>query len=66
MNAFPVMLGALCVLAIGYRYYSAFIASKVLALDDSRKTPAHTMNDGSDRRNDAGSIQLSEATPSRE
>ncbi|MEW6732439.1 MAG: carbon starvation protein A [Acidobacteriota bacterium] len=46
MNAFPVMLGALCILAIGYRYYSAFIASKVLVLDDKRETPAHTMNDG--------------------
>jgi carbon starvation protein len=46
MHAFPVMFGALCVLAIAYRYYSAFIASKVLSLDDSRKTPAHEMNDG--------------------
>ena len=40
------MLGALCVLAIAYRYYSAFIAAKVLALDDSRPTPAHLTPDG--------------------
>jgi carbon starvation protein len=40
------MIGVLCVLAIAYRYYSAFIAAKVLALDDSRETPAHTMYDG--------------------
>ena len=35
------MIGALCVVVIGYRYYSAFIAAKVLCLDDSRTTPAH-------------------------
>lgn len=46
MPALPFILAALCFLAIGYRYYSAFIASKVLALDDSRVTPAHTLNDG--------------------
>jgi len=40
------MVGVLCVLAIGYRYYSAFLAAKVCVLDDSRKTPAHTHNDG--------------------
>ena len=34
MNTFPVMLGALCVYALAYRYYSAFIAAKALALDD--------------------------------
>jgi len=47
MSALPIMIGALCVLAIGYRYYSAFIAAKVMMLDDRRQTPAHTMNDGS-------------------
>jgi carbon starvation protein len=46
INAFPVLIGVLCIYAIAYRYYSAFIAAKVLALDDSRKTPAHTMYDG--------------------
>src|SRR5881398_3268609 len=46
MNAFPLLLGALCVMAIAYRYYSAFIAAKVVALDDRRETPAHTLNDG--------------------
>jgi len=40
------MVGALCVVAIGYRFYSAFIASKVLVLDDARKTPAHRLYDG--------------------
>ncbi|MCC6810979.1 MAG: carbon starvation protein A [Deltaproteobacteria bacterium] len=46
MHALPLILGALCVVAIAYRYYSAFIAAKVLALDDARVTPAHAMNDG--------------------
>jgi carbon starvation protein len=40
------MLGALAVLAIGYRYYSAFIAARVLCLDDARVTPAHRLEDG--------------------
>jgi carbon starvation protein len=46
MNAAWWMLTALAVLAIAYRYYSAFIATKVLCLDDARVTPAHTLNDG--------------------
>jgi carbon starvation protein len=46
MNTFPVLLGALCIYAIAYRYYSAFIAAKALVLDDRRATPAHTFADG--------------------
>src|SRR5437773_4615308 len=46
MNALPIIVGALCILAISYRYYSAFIAAKVLALDDSRPMPSQTMYDG--------------------
>src|SRR5271167_4026514 len=46
MNTFPIMLGTLCVFALGYRYYSAFIAAKVLVLEDRRTTPAHTYEDG--------------------
>src|SRR5580704_12408183 len=46
MRAAWWMLGALAVLAISYRYYSAFIAAKVLCLDDARTTPAHTREDG--------------------
>jgi len=33
-------------MAIAYRYYSAFIAAKVLALDDTRPVPSQTMYDG--------------------
>ncbi len=46
LHAMPVLLGALCILAIAYRYYSAFLAARVAALDDSRKTPAHRFYDG--------------------
>jgi len=46
MNALYLLLIAICVMVIAYRYYSAFIAAKVIALDDSRITPAHEFSDG--------------------
>ncbi len=46
MNALPVLIGAVCVIAIAYRYYSAFLAAKVLALDDSKRLPSETKADG--------------------
>jgi carbon starvation protein len=46
LHAMPLLLGVLCVLAIAYRYYSAFLAARVMALDDSRPTPAHCFYDG--------------------
>jgi len=46
IHAMPVMLGVLAILAIAYRYYSAFLAAKVASLDDARTTPAHRLNDG--------------------
>src|SRR4051794_7334883 len=46
MRALYVILPILCVLAIAYRYYSAFIAARIMAIDDSRRTPAHVRNDG--------------------
>jgi carbon starvation protein len=47
MNAVPIVIGSLLFVALAYRYYSAFIAAKVLALNDSRETPAYALNDGS-------------------
>jgi carbon starvation protein len=47
MPALYLLLPILCILAIAYRYYSAFIATRIWMLDDSRKTPAHTKYDGS-------------------
>jgi carbon starvation protein len=46
MNTLPVILTVLCVFAIAYRYYSAFLAAKALVLDDRRQTPAHLYADG--------------------
>src|SRR6185436_5623764 len=46
MRALYLILPILCLLAISYRYYSAFIAARIMALDDRRITPAHLRNDG--------------------
>ncbi len=46
LHALPLLLGALCILAIAYRYYSAFLAARVAVLNDKRLTPAHQFNDG--------------------
>jgi carbon starvation protein len=46
LHAMPLLLGALCVIAIAYRYYSAFLAARVMAIDDARITPAHRLYDG--------------------
>ena len=46
MNSVFIVIIALLVAALAYRYYSAFIAAKILTLNDSRRTPAVTMTDG--------------------
>jgi carbon starvation protein len=46
LHAMPLLLAALCILAIAYRYYSAFLAARVAVLADQRQTPAHRFNDG--------------------
>jgi carbon starvation protein len=46
MHALYAIVPALVILWLAYRYYSAFIAAKVWALDDSRVTPAHKKYDG--------------------
>jgi carbon starvation protein len=46
VNALHVLIPALCLMAIAYRYYSAFLAARVAVLDDERTTPAHTKFDG--------------------
>ncbi|MBM3463877.1 MAG: carbon starvation protein A [Armatimonadetes bacterium] len=48
VGAVWILIAALCVYALGYRFYSAFIAAKVLALDDGRATPAEVHDDGKD------------------
>ncbi len=48
VNGIWFIVAAVCVYALGYRFYSAFIAAKVLALDSTRATPAERFNDGRD------------------
>jgi len=46
MHALYVVIPVLGILAIAYRYYSAFIATRIWMLDDARVTPAHKNYDG--------------------
>lgn len=48
INSIWFIVAAVCVYAIGYRFYSAFIAAKVLSLDATRSTPAERLNNGRD------------------
>ena len=48
INSLWIIVAAVCVYASGYRFYSAFIAAKVLTLDGSRATPAERFDDGRD------------------
>jgi len=48
VNAIWLVASTLAVLAIGYRFYSRFIAVRVLQLDGGRATPALRRNDGLD------------------
>ena len=48
INAIWFVTAAVCVYAIAYRFYSSFLAAKVLTLDDARLTPAERHNDGRD------------------
>jgi carbon starvation protein len=48
VNSVWFIVAALCVYAIGYRFYSAFIAAKVLVVDPTRATPAERFDNGRD------------------
>lgn len=48
LNSGYLLVAALCTYAIGYRFYSKWIAAKVLALDDRRATPCEVHDDGKD------------------
>src|SRR3954468_7399107 len=43
-----ILIAALCTYAIGYRFYSKWIAAKILTLDDRRATPCEVHDDGRD------------------
>jgi len=48
INALWIIIAGLCAFAISYRFYSKWLASKVLLLNDERATPALVQNDGKD------------------
>ncbi|MFN4291787.1 MAG: carbon starvation CstA family protein [Permianibacter sp.] len=48
INALWLVVTAISVYLIGYRFYALFIANKVLGISDGRMTPAHAFNDGKD------------------
>jgi len=48
VNAMWMVIAALCIYAIGYRFYGLFIANRVLGVNSARQTPAHRHNDGLD------------------
>jgi len=48
INALWIIVAGGCAFAISYRFYSKWLASKVLLLNDQRATPALVQNDGKD------------------
>ncbi len=48
VNAAWLLLAAVCTYLVGYRFYSKFIANRIVRLDDSRTTPAHRLANGRD------------------
>ena len=48
LNATWFIVAAACTYLVAYRFYSSFIAAKVLALDPTRATPAERLDDGRD------------------
>lgn len=48
INAMWLVIAAFCIFALGYRFYSKFVAAKVLALDAMRATPAERLENGRD------------------
>jgi carbon starvation protein len=48
INALWLVMAATCCYALGYRFYSRFIAARILALDGLRATPAERLENGRD------------------
>jgi carbon starvation protein len=46
MSSLYLLIGALCTFALAYRYYAAFLAAKVMMLDDRNIAPSISCNDG--------------------
>src|SRR6185312_2291662 len=48
VSAIWFVVAAACTYLVAYRFYSAFLAARVLGLDDTRATPAERLDDGRD------------------
>ncbi|MEO6034353.1 MAG: carbon starvation CstA family protein [Verrucomicrobiota bacterium] len=48
LNSIYILTAALCTYAVGYRFYSKWIATQVLVLNDRRATPSEVHDDGKD------------------
>ncbi len=48
INSMWLVLAAACSYLVGYRFYSKFIAAKIMALNDERATPAERLENGHD------------------
>src|ERR1035441_8538515 len=48
VNSAYLIVAAVCTYGIGYRFYSKWIAARVLALNDRRATPCEVHDDGKD------------------
>ena len=48
VSAVWLVIAAVATYAVAFRFYSAFLAARVLVLDDARRTPADRINDGRD------------------
>ncbi len=48
ISAAWLLVAAVCTYAVAYRFYSAFIAARIFALDDTRQVPSERLSDGRD------------------
>ena len=48
VNSTWLVIASVCTYLVGYRFYASFVAARVMALDDSRATPAERLRDGHD------------------
>jgi carbon starvation protein len=48
INSFWLVVAAVCIYLIGFRFYAKFIAARVMVLNDQRATPAERLRDGHD------------------
>src|SRR3954451_20545805 len=48
VSALWIVVAGMCALSVSYRFYSKWLAAKVLVLNDDRATPALVRNDGKD------------------